>query len=34
MVTVVPETEHAPLALKVTEPLPLPPEEPIVKVVP
>jgi hypothetical protein len=34
MVTVVPETEQTPLALNVTAPLPLPPEEPTVKVVP
>jgi hypothetical protein len=34
MLTVVPETEQAPLALNVTAPLPLPPAEPIVKVLP
>jgi hypothetical protein len=34
IVTVVPETEQAPLALKVTAPLPLPPDAPTVKVLP
>jgi hypothetical protein len=34
MVTVLPVTEQAPVALNVTAPVPLPPEEPTVKVVP
>jgi hypothetical protein len=34
MLTVVPETEQAPLALNVTVPVPLPPDEATVKVVP
>jgi hypothetical protein len=32
IVTVVPDTEHAPLPVNVTEPVPLPPELPTVKV--
>jgi hypothetical protein len=34
VVTVFPETEQAPLALNVAMPVPLPPDEPTVKVLP
>jgi hypothetical protein len=34
IVTVVPEAEHAPPPMNVTAPVPLPPDEPTVKVIP